>query len=140
MTMKMIALTDLEGRWTLSRRIVDHLAAREGRFVGQCRWLPDAHGLRQDEAGILHYADAPPMQAHRSYLWRAEGEGLVVSFDDGRPFHRLGPGQLSDLHQCDPDLYEVRYDFSQWPDWTQSWRVRGPRKDMTLHSRFQRSG
>ena len=66
--------------------------------------------------------------------------GLIVFFDDGRPFHRLGPGHLSDRHFCDPDIYDVRYDFSQWPLWTQSWQVQGPRKNMSILSRFQRGG
>ena len=140
MTAGMITLADLAGKWRLTRVIIDHLAGREGRFVGQCQWLPEADGLRQEEAGILHFADAPPMQAHRSYLWRVEGAGLAVFFDDGRPFHRLGPGLLSDRHYCDPDIYDVRYDFSQWPLWTQSWQVQGPRKDMSILSQFQRGG
>ena len=140
MTDRMITLADLAGQWMLTRRIIDHLGGRGGRFVGQCHWWPETDGLRQDESGLLHYAYAPPMQAHRRYLWRAEGEGLIVFFDDGRPFHRLGPGHLSDRHFCDPDIYDVRYDFSQWPLWTQSWLVQGPRKNMSILSRFQRGG
>ena len=73
MTDRMITLADLAGQWMLTRRIIDHLGGREGRFVGQCHWWPETDGLRQDESGLLHYADAPPMQAHRRYLWRAEG-------------------------------------------------------------------
>lgn len=136
----MIALADLAGGWRLSRQIFDHRCARQGRFAGECHWRPDAIGYRQDEAGILSLGDAPPMQAHRRYLWRADGAGLAVFFADGRPFHRIAPGQLSDRHHCAPDCYDVTYDFSRWPDWTQSWRVQGPRKDMTIHSRFQRLG
>lgn len=137
MTAGMITLADLAGEWALTRRIIDHLGGREGRFVGECHWRPDAHGLRQEEQGLLHYADAPPMQANRSYLWRAEGGGLAVYFDDGRPFHCLALGRLFDRHHCAPDIYDVRYDFSQFPDWTQSWQVAGPRKNMTIISRFQ---
>jgi hypothetical protein len=88
----------------------------------------------------LSFGAAPPIQARRRYLWRETPEGQAVFFDDGRPFHRLGPNHLADRHHCAPDLYDVTYDFSGWPHWTQSWRVTGPRKDMAIESRFQPLG
>jgi hypothetical protein len=132
----MIALADLEGRWRLTRRIEDFRTGQTGMLEGTCRWLPDGHGLRQEETGILHFGDAPPMQASRVYLWRQDGADLAVFFEDGRPFHRLSD-RLSDRHLCDPDTYDVAYDVARWPDWTQSWRVTGPRKDARIVSRFQ---
>lgn len=136
----MIRLADLAGVWQLSRRIIDHRAGHEGRLEGRCTWQPDADGLRQEEEGLLYIPTSPPLTARRRYLWRSEGAALCVYFEDGRPFHRLAPGQLADRHHCDPDLYDVHYDFSDWPDWTQSWRVTGPRKDTTIISRFHRGG
>jgi len=140
MVKAMITLADLAGAWRLTRRITDHRAGLSGHLSGSSHWTPDSIGLRQEEAGVLIFGTAPPMQASRAYLWRAEGAGLAVFFADGRPFHRLGPGQLADRHHCAPDLYDVAYDFSHWPEWTQSWRVSGPRKDMTIESRFQPLG
>lgn len=134
----MIALAGLEGAWRLSRRIDDRRAGLTGHLEGTSRWSPDAQGLRQEETGLLHYGAAPPMQAARVYLWRQEGAGLAVFFEDGRPFHRLGPDRLSDRHLCHPDTYDVTYDLSRWPDWTQCWHVTGPRKDALITSRFQR--
>lgn len=137
---QMITLADLQGGWHLTRTITDHRAGQMGRLVGECHWSPDAAGLIQRETGTLHFGAAPPMQASRSYLWRAEGADLAVYFEDGRPFHRLRPGALADCHHCDPDIYDVTYDLGRWPDWTQSWQVRGPRKDLTIESRFQPLG
>jgi hypothetical protein len=134
----MIALSDLAGVWRLTRHIVDHRAGLSGHLEGTSRWSPDAHGLRQEETGLLHYGSAPPMQASRAYLWRQAGAGLAVFFEDGRPFHQLGPDRLSDRHLCDPDTYDVTYDLSRWPDWTQVWHVTGPRKHAIITSRFQR--
>lgn len=134
----MITLADLEGDWRLDRRIEDTRMGQTGRLDGQCRWVPDGAGLRQEEEGVLRMGAGPSLQANRTYLWRAEGGGLVVYFEDGRPFHRLGAGQLTDRHWCDPDTYDVTYDLSGWPDWTQSWRVTGPRKDAVIISRFRR--
>jgi hypothetical protein len=135
-----IALGDLQGVWRLERAIEDRRAGVTGRFVGRAVWRPDGAGLRQAETGVLHYGAAPPMQGARVYLWRAEGGGLAVFFEDGRLFHRLAPGHLRDTHRCDPDIYDVSYDFTGWPVWRQVWRVNGPRKDAVLTSVFKPEG
>jgi len=134
----MARLAELEGRWQVVRRIDDRRAGLVGHFEGEAVWCPDADGLRQLETGVLRYGDAAPMQASRVYLWRQDGDGLAVFFEDGRPFHRVGPERLQDRHLCDPDIYDVRYDLSAWPDWVQDWIITGPRKDMRLVSRFSR--
>jgi len=136
----MIGLADLRGHWRLSRRIEDRRAGVIGRFEGRCIWTPDGKGLRQEETGVLHYGTAAPMQAERAYLWRETPEGLAVFFADGRPFHNLAAGRLADRHLCDPDIYDVRYDLGDWPDWRQRWQVRGPRKGAVIDSRFQPLG
>lgn len=136
----MIGLGDLQGLWRLTRTIADARAGVMGHLEGTSRWHPDAAGLVQEEEGVLHYGAAPPMQAARRYLWRAEGAGLAVLFEDGRPFHKLAPGRTQDRHWCDPDTYDVTYDLSHWPDWTQVWHVTGPRKDAVITSRFQPLG
>lgn len=136
----MIALSDLKGLWRLTRTIDDARAGLTGHLHGTSRWDPDEAGLLQQEEGFLHYGTAPPMQAARRYRWRADGDGLAVFFADGRPFHRLSPGLLADRHWCDPDTYDVSYDMSRWPDWTQVWNVTGPRKDAVITSRFQPLG
>lgn len=132
----MIALGDLEGRWTLSRRIEDHLAGLTGRLEGQSIWSRDDDGLVQEESGLLHYGAAPPMQATRRYLWREEGGHLVVLFEDGRPFHAVGSAPVT--HECAPDRYVVRYRFDSREQWQAEWRVTGPRKDATIFSRYSR--
>lgn len=133
----MIALEQFEGLWQLTREIEDRRGGVTGRLEGTCRWLRDAQGLRQEEEGLLAMGKGPALQARRVYLWRAAGDGIEVTFEDGRPFHRLGPGRLTDRHLCDPDTYDVSYDVAQWPDWTQRWRVTGPRKDAVILSRFR---
>lgn len=136
----MITLADLQGVWRLDREIEDLRGQVTGRLEGLCRFVPDAGGLRQEEAGLLRMGDAPPMQAQRVYLWRQAGVRLSVLFEDGRPFHGLAPGRLTDRHWCAPDSYEVSYAFDAWPVWTQRWRVSGPRKDALITSRFQPAG
>jgi hypothetical protein len=134
-----ITLGDLEGRWALKREIHDRRAGLTGRLTGTCTWRRDAEGLVQEEAGTLHYGDAPPIRAERRYLWRAVGEGLAVFFEDGRPFHRVGPGCLSDRHDCAPDTYVVTYLLDNWPTFSTTWVVTGPRKDQFIHSLYTAS-
>ncbi len=135
----MIGLKDLEGRWRLDRVIEDRREGLTGRLTGTCDFIPDAGGLMQREEGVLTYGDARPMRAQRRYLWRAEGDALAVRFDDGRPFHRLAPGRLSDTHSCPPDTYEVSYVLREWPAFSTTWRVTGPRKDLLILSRYSAS-
>jgi hypothetical protein len=59
-----------------------------------------------------------------------------VFFEDGRPFHRIGPGRLRDRHDCPPDTYDVTYVFSENGAFSTTWRVIGPRKDLMIRSHY----
>lgn len=135
----MIELAEFAGVWCLSRTIDDQRANIRGEMHGTCKFLPETHGLRQVEMGVLRYGDAPPMQAERQYLWSNEAGQIVVQFSDGRPFHSFSPKNDAEAdHLCGDDLYQVQYDFKNWPVWTSRWRVQGPRKDLIITSRFER--
>ncbi|MCE8467683.1 DUF6314 family protein, partial [Rhodovulum sulfidophilum] len=57
---------------------------------------------------------------------------------DGRFFHLIAPGARPEArHDCAPDLYRVRYDFSAWPCWSSFWEVRGPRKNYAMESSYR---
>lgn len=138
-----VSLAEFAGVWRLSRQIDDRRGAAGGHFEGQARLTPgpDGAGLIYTEEGRLFLGDAPPLAAMRRFLWHPAGDGgIAVSFDDGRPFHRIRPGTLMpvDTHVCAADLYQVEYDFRDWPAWTVTWRVVGPLKDYTLRSRYAR--
>lgn len=131
-------LDDFEGLWRLTRRITQD-DAPDAELDGSAIWRPVAEGLHYSEAGLLRVGDAAPINAERRYLWRGGADGVIeVLFEDGRPFHRIDPEAPRDRHWCDPDLYEVTYDFSGWPDWSSVWRVRGPRKSYRMISRYTR--
>ncbi|WP_375552030.1 MULTISPECIES: DUF6314 family protein [Rhodophyticola] len=134
----MIALADLEGVWRLDRQIEDRRAGLSGLLEGEAVWQPDGTGLTQIETGLLRYGDAAPMQATRRYLWREEAGLLRVYFDDGRPFHELTGAAPEARHVCPPDIYDVRYDLTGWPDWSARWHVTGPRKEAVITSRYRR--
>ena len=134
-----IDLAELEGAWTLSRRIEDRRNAQMGTMEGVSVWKPSALGLVQEETGEMVLGEGRPMQATRRYLWQAQDGGLDVYFDDGRFFHRVPDAGRAARHDCDPDVYVVRYDWT-WPlGFQTTWVVTGPRKDYTMVSEFRRA-
>lgn len=135
-----LGIGDFEGHWAIRRDIEDRLVGQTGEFRGSAvlRDGGDGHWLWH-ETGVMHLGDGTPFTAERRYRWRADGAGIEVLFDDGRPFHRFDPGGAPQVaHWCNPDDYRVRYDFGGWPDWRAEWTVSGPRKDYTMISRYSR--
>lgn len=132
-------LPDFEGTWRVTRTIDDRLGP-PGRFEGVAHFTPNAEGLHYSETGQLTLGDGPSFSATRTYLWRADGSLIEVLFPDHRPFHRFDPnaGGAGERHYCDPDIYDVIYDFSEWPHWTTTWEVTGPRKGYSMCTRFTR--
>ena len=62
------------------------------------------------------------MVAERRYLW---DEKLNIYFEDGRFLYQVHAlGEVA-AHWCDPDRYDASYDFTDWPKWSCTWRVRG---------------
>ncbi|MCV2865348.1 DUF6314 family protein [Albidovulum sediminicola] len=136
--MTALRLADFAGRWRIERDILDQRAGQQGRFEGTATFSPEGAGLRYAEEGSLTLGAGAPVRAVRDYLWAEAGGRIAVAFADGRPFHDFAPDDPGATHFCAPDHYEVRYDFSRWPDWTAEWTVRGPRKDYTMVSRYSR--
>ncbi len=128
-------LNDFEGAWTL-RRFITHASGAEAEFRGTATWTPDDQGrLRCSEDGLLKVGQGAPVTARQTYLWE---DGLRVHFSDGRFFHTVPASGGDASHWCDPDQYDGAYDFSDWPKWTVTWRVLGPRKDYTMRSAYSR--
>jgi hypothetical protein len=133
-----VQFIDFAGHWQLSRQITDALHGQDGRLEGRTAFVPNGRGLRYTETGQLTLISGAVMQATRSYLWDADNTGVVVRFDTGAPFHRfdLTGTTQGTSHLCGADMYLVTYDFTQWPAWTATWRVTGPRKNYTSISQY----
>lgn len=125
-------LADFLGRWRLERRI-RHATEPEARFTGTAIWRPEGQGARYEEQGQLRIPGQAPIHATRSYVW---GSDLVVRFDTGGVFHAVPPTGGPVSHWCPPDQYDGRYDFSDWPEFTVTWQVSGPRKAYWMESRY----
>ncbi|MEM9343018.1 MAG: DUF6314 family protein [Pseudomonadota bacterium] len=127
-------LSAFEGTWDLSRRITGPDGAETARLEGTAAFLANGLGLKLTETGVLTTGGAS-VEASRTYFWRPGPDGIEVLFDDGSPFHTIGA--LPDVHHdCAPDTYHGTYDFSDWPRWSLTWRVTGPRKDYISTSRY----
>lgn len=127
-------LADFEGYW----RVVRHIFPAQGpeaRFEGTAVWEVVPKGLSYLEQGLMTLAGQPPMQAERRYLWT---ENLSVHFDDGRFFHQVPVHGGVAKHWCDPDSYELTYDFTCWPGFRVKWHVIGPRKDYRAETEYTR--
>ncbi|MEE4117604.1 MAG: DUF6314 family protein [Paracoccaceae bacterium] len=132
-------LARLAGRWRVVRRIEDRLGPG-GRFDGEAVFAEVPGGLDYVERGVLVLGQGAPMQAERRSLWRAAGARVAVRFADGRGFHELDPAAACPeaRHLCGDDVYDVAYDFAGRSGWGCVWRVRGPRKDYRMVTRYAR--
>ncbi|MDV7143922.1 DUF6314 family protein [Tropicimonas sp. TH_r6] len=133
-------LTDFEGSWQMEREIDDRRAGETLRLTGRAVLVRARGGLDYTEHGRLTLGDGQVVEAERRYHWRAEDGGVAVDFPDGRFFHAFALAGAPPLahHFCDPDSYDVRYNFVDWPLWRARWRVTGPRKDYLMETRYRR--
>ncbi len=128
-----------KGDWTLHRHIFDLDSQWLGRFEGDAFMTPRKDGLYYHEEGMLRFGGLTAMKATRDYMWTFPEPNVVrVLFEDGRHFHDFDPSQTRPqaTHYCDPDEYDVTYDFRKWPDWRAEWRVEGPKKDYRMVSMY----
>lgn len=133
-------LKDLEGVWLLDRQI-QHADGAVFEFSGHASFVWQGNELKQTEEGMLRAANgSSEMKATRSYIWVESDRGIDVLFEDRRFFHsfRFDTVAAEAGHFCDPDQYDVSYDFSNADDWRSVWRVSGPKKSYTMTSRFRR--
>ena len=130
-----VILKDFIGAWRIDRTIL-HRDGTEGTFRGTATWQSDGDAALYAERGLLDLPGQGAFTAERRYRWTAD---LAVHFEDGRFFHRVPAEGGTASHWCDPDRYDVTYDFARWPDWSSLWQVRGPRKDYRMLSRYCRA-
>jgi len=130
-----LQVQDFEGQWTFTRRIRDDLAGQVSTAQGQARV---SHG-RYVEQARLRLPSGEVFNSTRVYLWSDTAGGIAVDFDDGRPFHVMSKTAPHARHWCDPDQYDVTYDFAHFPTWSAIWQVKGPRKAYEMHTTYTKA-
>jgi len=134
-----VSLDDFVGEWAIERSITDKRGGPNGRFRGTAEFLADAKGLNYSESGHLILDGQSPFKAERRYRWRVVKGTIAVEFPDGRAFHSFDPASPTASHWCDPDTYDVTYDFDLWPVWRSVWDVSGPKKAYQMITDYTRT-
>lgn len=124
----------LLGCWHVRRTVIDFLAGTSCVFFGQAVVRADAFV----ETGDIRIGERT-LPASRSYRLERRGDMIAVLRADGSAFISLdGRASQSVRHDCGADLYVGRLLFRGPHQWTEAWRVKGPRKNYASLSRFSR--
>jgi hypothetical protein len=131
----------LVGTWDFHRAIHDHRDGVEYTARGAAGVTAQDDGrVRWVEHGTLSWAAGSTPVSRTLFLVRepADDEGPVrwrVTFEDGRDFHPWIAGAVE--HPCGLDLYRGGIDVpDEQASWELRWRVTGPEKDYTMHTRY----
>lgn len=136
----------LAGSWTFERRTEERSPGRAtqvGHAEGVARFEPSDHGtLAWIERGTLHLA-GNSFDASRELGIVREGDGWLVRFSDGRPFHSLdlGAGRSRVEHLCRADLYTGELSAratESGSEFRTEWRVDGPAKEQWIETTYRR--
>lgn len=135
----MVTAAAFVGPWALQRTIRDHLHGQHGTLQGQAIFTATGSmHLSYEEIGTLTLESGAQLEAKRRYFWAFTPDIVIVTFEDGRPFHQFTPvgHAVGTDHPCGDDFYTVRYDFTAWPQWRAVWTVKGPRKNYVSTSLY----
>lgn len=113
--------------------VYDFLTKRFLRGEGRAEFTEEGETLRQVEHLTFN-----GLEASRTLLWLVTADTISLSYEDGSPLVEIqGEGDLS-RHLCGPDLYQARLSRVADTGFTLAWRVRGPRKDYAMVTRYER--
>jgi hypothetical protein len=133
-------LSFLGGTWMLRRAIVDHLTRVSGSFDGEAEVRLFGRRGRYEEHGRLRFGRYDGSARRALELIGTDGNGVVVRFEDGRPFFELdlatGGGRAA--HQCSEDRYELAFEVNSPDELFERWRVRGPHKNYEAQTTWRR--
>lgn len=130
----------LEGLWSLQRAGHDRRTGDISIFTGTASFVPDSNALLYTER-VTWTAAGQTLHGHRSYRFTFTGPwSAQVWFLDGRFFHALNMRQnaATVVHTCPPDHYTGWYRLDGTGTYTTHWTIQGPRKNIDLHTRYQR--
>lgn len=131
----------LEGNWHLQRSIFN-----EGKVVGRAvfkKLNQDPRTLLYREDGVFTSKDSnAEWTVFREFLYRLEQDKISAYFHEKPPrlFHTLVfEDQVAQAkHLCGCDQYDAVYHFKNPQEFTLSYLIKGPKKDLKIHTSFTR--
>ena len=133
----------LKGEWVLKREINPH-----GSFEGTAKFtLLDDMTLAYKEEGVLTLNAGNALDdVTKRYIYKLEGGGIAVYFNDGpnkgNLFHHLefdNNGIAITTYDCPPDIYKTKMHL-KFPDAFEIiYDVNGPKKQYRIKSYYERA-
>lgn len=131
----------LAGSWSLERTIEDRGNDQRGTVRGTAEFVADGSGIRWIEHGTVQLAGyVGEASRELEIVPDPVGDGWLVRFDDGRPFHPLDlrSGSCDAVHPCRADRYVGQVRATSSASFEVDWQVTGPAKDQRIRTRYAR--
>lgn len=122
----------LIGTWQFNRHITDRKANTTRTATGQLVVTANTWA----ESGVMDGVDFTQNYgvAFGGYNRGQDGQGLTVTFPDGRVFYELANINQNNTiaHLCGGDMYDGLWQYGGNAQFTLTWNVQGERKDYTM--------
>jgi hypothetical protein len=133
----------LEGHWRLQRSIPATGKMSAATMNGTASFAKAGdNALHYEEQGTLVQENGARFQASRKYVYRYKDEKISVFFaeEQERLFHHLEfQGNIAVAsHLCICDQYDALYEFPDPHTFQITYFVKGPKKDYSIHTIFNR--
>jgi hypothetical protein len=133
----------LKGNWTFQRTV-----SGEARAEGTASFTRNWNTLNYYESGVLHrFEDKKSFHVYQTYSYRLRNDLISVYFSNKQLFHPLHfdppnpttfPFIARGTHHCEPDTYEMLYQFDNLNQFRVTCAVKGPHKNYEIYTVFQK--
>lgn len=136
----------LEGRWSLTRRIVDSSQQLLASGVGHASFTKSNNNpncLEYYESGEVTHRGQKPASFYKKYFFSLLNGELSVFFDCQLQdmYHTIDFASTTEVvgkHLCNLDHYMITYQFDLPRKYKTICEVSGPNKDFVIHSIYTR--
>lgn len=133
------------GEWAVHRTLGPY-----GVFRGRASFVSlTAEARRYTERGEVTMPQGGVLRAEQTFHYRVESDGIRVyrhsplggelELLHALRFDATEPGVATGIHHCGDDVYRARYQFASDVLFYLTYVVTGPRKNVTIHSRYRKS-
>jgi len=128
--------SDFEGLWSVVKEVKNGMGP-DAQFMGRATFTEGEEGVAYHETGTLVIGDKAA-EVERRQIWVFEEERVFINTAEGKPFLFFDWKNPKGSHLFEKDSYDIAYDFSAFPVWTQRWRILGPSKGHVIEATYRR--